>query len=420
MQSEECRTGNGGRGTVVSGTHRRRWVWFFGGVVLAFGSVSEGQYTRGQVTRPSDRLGTFRGRLGTRSLQEFQAQARGFRTNRTGDAGPLGVHSNYGTPGARYEAATTGGGPAVLTLGGGAGGGRAPGAVAGRWNSVVGNVFWSGPGLMGDVALLPGDIPGTRKVQEDPCERDMSACIDAGQAAFRVIMPKNLQRPRLDLMPKADSDASGAGTLAEVRATRDSVEYIDLEKGTRQSYRSGLYVARHLAEARNCVRQKRYEQALICYQGVSNLERESIEAASGRVYCLVMTGRFQAAGHSVLRLARIDNRFWERELDYGVVFGVGRDELVSRARETAAGLDKFITLYEHTNAAEGNIKRGALGHLVRLYLAWLEGDMEKAATAIEHAAKRSPYHPGVQDLYRQITGKELGTPAGLELLPPLP
>ena len=403
---------------------RKRGVWFAMSSLLLVQGWAKPVYaqfgTRNDAYRPSDRLGSFHGNLGSTSVSSLGPGAYGLLSPAASGSAGLPGSADYGTGqslgvgGMPFGSGGLSLGPSPLgasysrTLG--RGGLMSPGAL-GLYSSVLPAMqpFAFQPG---EVFLLPQGQKG------DLCEEDLASCVISGQDTLRPIMPTELQTtdvtntvPTEKLRPEVLEEMPSSGAAANTAGY--------LENGAMKTYRTGLFAARQMVVARGYIGQKLYEQALMSYEAAENLDSRSANPVVGTVFCLLMTGRYRASGGKVLRLARVSPEFWKEPVEYAAVFGVPREQILNSLSQIEGQIDDFIAAHDPTDPTARAQEHVMLAHLSKLYIAWLKQDPASIQQTIERASKASPFHREVQALYRKITGKDVGEGVELKDLSPV-
>jgi len=358
---------------------------------------------------PSQSLGQFKGKWKTRGFKYHRWERRGgggYRGSRQGSS--LERRINTGSEGRYADWRGTAPTFAPAELKGRAGGASGQsGATSGlsRSSLAAGAPRVAGGPITG-VVLLP-----RRTVETDEAE-DILSPESPGRPAFVPVMGNGLQRPNLGLMSTSPPGRGATGSASEgseagpgVFGGRTLIQDQYVPGRGAPTYRCGFYAARQLAQARGYLREKKYEQALVCYRGATNLDRSCREGVIGAIYCQMLAGRYQSAGAGVLRLARVWQDFWKGKVDYSATFGVGAEVIKRQLSDAETEIDDFIIIHEGSAPGRGS-HSVALAYLSKLFIAWVMDRQDLVRKNIELAAKSSPFHPAIQGLYRRITGKE--------------
>jgi tetratricopeptide (TPR) repeat protein len=243
---------------------------------------------------------------------------------------------------------------------------------------------------MDPIILLPGEANS-----RDAYERQWEI---SAQEAIKPFEDRSLLMPNLQRTAPLDVEAEAEANQDPLRRTSVTTESLGLTTSQGE-----VYTAQQISLARNYIRDKKFDQALNCYQAARSVNQKNTNTLVGIALCHIMTGKMQAGGLNVKFLAEQDPTFWQTSPDFMAIFGVSSAEIRQSIAQVEPEVDQYLSRYNVSDSKETaeNLK---LAHLSKMFLAWLKGDQAGMRTGIQAAADASPLDAPVQKLCRGIVG----------------
>jgi hypothetical protein len=246
------------------------------------------------------------------------------------------------------------------------------------------------------IPLLGFDNASLTPEKPDDCAEFQAQCALSGQEALKPVMERQLQRPRMTgiaIKPGLEND------------TQSPLMDMDFssQPSSQTTPQGSLYVAQQISRARDMIREKKYDLAINYYQAAQAIDSRNASALIGTTLCHIMTGKFQAGGLGVVRLAEEVPDFWMQPPNFTAVFGVAGTDLTRQFEDLEPQIDKQLRIYRPEDGKQ-IAEELKFVYLSRMFVAWVKQDFEGMKVNIQAAAQAVPLDIPVQQLCHRMTG----------------